>query len=46
MASTLGANAARDMGTFAGKTKGQNPQIRRRLGTEWKNTSDIWNMDK
>jgi ketosteroid isomerase-like protein len=42
------------MGTFTGKTKGQNPQtvtgkyvvVWEKVGTGWKNTSDIWNMDK
>jgi ketosteroid isomerase-like protein len=50
----LGPNAAREIGTITARTKGQSPQdvtgkyvvVWEKVGNEWKNTSDIWNMDK
>jgi uncharacterized protein (TIGR02246 family) len=50
----LGSEAAREVGTFSAKTKGQAPQdvagkyvvIWERAGGEWKIATDIWNADK
>jgi ketosteroid isomerase-like protein len=50
----LGSNAAREIGTITARTKGQSPQevagkyvvVWEKVGDEWKNTSDIWNMNK
>jgi uncharacterized protein (TIGR02246 family) len=50
----LGSDAARDIGTFILKTKGDKPQevsgkyvvIWEKAGAQWKLATDIWNMDK
>ena len=50
----LGSDAAREVGTFALKTKGSQPQdlsgkyvvIWQKVGTDWKLATDIWNSDK
>ena len=50
----LGSDAAREVGTFALKTKGPQPQdlsgkyvvIWQKVGTDWKLATDIWNSDK
>ena len=50
----LGPDAASDIGTWSLKTKGANPQssegkyllILRKVGADWKITTDIWNEDK
>jgi uncharacterized protein (TIGR02246 family) len=49
----LGPTTARDIGTFSFKTKAQPPQnvtgkyvvIWEKVGNDWKNTTDIWNMN-
>ena len=51
---SLGNDAAREIGTFILKTKGQSPQelegkyvvIWRKAGTDWKLATDIWNSNK
>ena len=50
----LGPSAAREIGTFALKTKGPTPQemigkyvvVWEKVGTEWKLSADIWNEGK
>ena len=50
----LGGSAAREIGTFAFKTKGQSPQevtgkyavVWRKIAGRWKLATDIWNMNK
>ncbi|SDR63949.1 conserved hypothetical protein [Rhizobiales bacterium GAS113] len=50
----LGNDAAREIGTFVLKTRGQSPQamagkyvvVWQKVGTEWKLATDIWNSDK
>ena len=50
----LGPSAAREIGTFALKTKGPTPQevtgkyvvVWEKVGNEWKLTTDIWNEGK
>jgi uncharacterized protein (TIGR02246 family) len=50
----LGPSAAREIGTFALKTKGPTPQevtgkyvvVWEKIGNEWKLTTDIWNEGK
>ena len=50
----LGSDAAREVGTFRLKTKGQSPQevsgkyvvVWQRVGGEWKLATDIWNTNK
>jgi ketosteroid isomerase-like protein len=50
----LGSEAAREIGTFALTTKGQQPQeiagkyvvIWQKAGGEWKIATDIWNTNK
>lgn len=50
----LGPSAAREIGTFSIKTKGQNPQeltgkyvvVWEKIGADWKLASDIWNEGK
>jgi uncharacterized protein (TIGR02246 family) len=50
----LGADAAREVGTFSLHTKGSQPQevtgkyvvIWQKAGSEWKLATDIWNADK
>ena len=50
----LGPSAAREIGTFSIKTKGQNPQeltgkyvvVWEKVGADWKLASDIWNEGK
>jgi uncharacterized protein (TIGR02246 family) len=50
----LGSGAAREIGTFAFKTKGQSPQevtgkyavVWRKIAGRWKLSTDIWNMNK
>ena len=50
----LGSDAAREIGTFTLKTKGDKPQevagkyvvIWEKAGAQWKLATDIWNMDK
>jgi uncharacterized protein (TIGR02246 family) len=50
----LGADAAREIGTFTLTTKGQPPQevagkyvvVWQKVGGEWKLATDIWNTDK
>src|SRR3954471_11641095 len=52
--SALGSEAAREIGTFTLKTKGQQPQevagkyvvIWQKVGSDWKIATDIWNTDK
>ena len=50
----LGRSAAREIGTFSFKTKGQNSQeiagkyavVWRKIGNQWLLATDIWNMNK
>jgi uncharacterized protein (TIGR02246 family) len=50
----LGRTAAREIGTFSFKTKGQTPQevvgkyavVWRKTNGQWKLATDIWNMNK
>lgn len=50
----LGTDAAREIGTFALRTKGQRPQevtgkyvvVWQKVGGDWKLATDIWNSDK
>jgi uncharacterized protein (TIGR02246 family) len=50
----LGSEAAREVGTFKVKTKGQQPQegvgkyvvVWQKVGNDWKLAVDIWNADK
>src|SRR5215217_5957389 len=50
----LGSDAAREVGTFMLKTKGQSPQevsgkyvvVWQKVGGEWKLATDIWNATK
>ena len=50
----LGTSAAREIGTFSLKTKGQIPQevsgkyvvVCEKIGTDWKLATDIWNDGK
>jgi ketosteroid isomerase-like protein len=50
----LGTSAAREIGTFSLKTKGQAPQevsgkyvvVWEKIGTDWKLATDIWNEGK
>ena len=50
----LGSDAAREVGTFALRTKDSQPQeiagkyvvIWQKVGTDWKLATDIWNSDK
>ena len=50
----LGSDAAREIGTFTLKTKGDKPQevagkyvvIWEKAAAQWKLATDIWNMDK
>ena len=50
----IGKDAAREIGTITARTKGENPQdisgkyvvLWIRQGGEWKNNTDIWNLDK
>ena len=50
----LGPSAAREIGTFSLKTKGQNPQeltgkylvVWEKAGADWKLAADIWNEGK
>ncbi|MBM0206907.1 DUF4440 domain-containing protein [Micromonospora sp. STR1s_5] len=50
----LGPGAAEEIGSFAMSTKGAQPQnlagkyvvVWRKVGTEWKLATDIWNTDK
>ena len=50
----LGTDAAREVGTFSLKTKGQQAQqvsgkyvvVWQKAGSEWKLATDIWNSDK
>jgi uncharacterized protein (TIGR02246 family) len=50
----LGPDAAREIGTFSLKTKGQQPQevsgkyvvVWQKAGTDWKLATDIWNGNK
>jgi uncharacterized protein (TIGR02246 family) len=50
----LGSDAAEEVGAFALKTKGQQPQeiagkyvvIWQKVGNEWKISTDIWNTNK
>ena len=50
----LGPSAAREIGTFSIKTKGQNPQeltgkyvvVWEKVGADWKLAADIWNEGK
>ena len=50
----LGGDAAREVGTFTLRTKGEQSQeiagkyvvIWERVGNDWKLTTDIWNMNK
>jgi ketosteroid isomerase-like protein len=51
---SLGTSAAREIGTFSLKTKGQSPQevsgkyvvVWEKIGTDWKLATDIWNDGK
>jgi len=51
---SLAADSAREIGTFRLKTKGTQPQeitgkyvvVWRRVGSDWKLYTDIWNADK
>jgi uncharacterized protein (TIGR02246 family) len=50
----LGTDAAREIGTFVLKTKGQSPQeiegkyvvVWQKVGNDWKLATDIWNANK
>ena len=50
----LGTDAAREVGTFSLKTKGQSPQevvgkyvvVWQKVGSDWKLATDIWNTNK
>ncbi len=50
----LGPDAAREIGTFSFKTKGNAPQdvsgkyvvVWRKINNQWKLAADIWNMNK
>ena len=50
----LGPDAAREIGTFSFKTKGNTPQdvsgkyvvVWRKINNQWKLATDIWNMNK
>jgi uncharacterized protein (TIGR02246 family) len=50
----LGSDAAREVGTFTAKTKGQSPQeiagkyvvVWQKVDGDWKLAADIWNMNK
>ncbi len=50
----LGSDAAREIGTFSFKTKGNAPQdvsgkyvvVWRKVNNQWKLATDIWNMNK
>ena len=50
----LGPDAAREIGTFSFKTKGNAPQdvtgkyvvVWRKINDQWKLATDIWNMNK
>jgi uncharacterized protein (TIGR02246 family) len=50
----LGPDAAREIGTFSFKTKGNAPQdvsgkyvvVWRKINNQWKLATDIWNMNK
>jgi uncharacterized protein (TIGR02246 family) len=50
----LGADAAREVGTFKLKTKGQEPRemigkyvvVWQRVGSDWKLATDVWNASK
>jgi uncharacterized protein (TIGR02246 family) len=50
----LGNEAAREIGSFTAKTKGQPPQdivgkyvvVWQKVGSEWKLATDIWNTNK
>ena len=50
----LGSDAAREIGTFTLKTKGQPPQevagkyvvVWQKVGRDWRLATDIWNPDK
>src|SRR5215207_69179 len=50
----FGSDAAREIGTFTLKTKGEKPQevagkyvvVWQKVGSEWKLATDIWNTDK
>src|SRR3954468_12074360 len=50
----LGTDAAREIGTFTLRTKGQPPQevtgkyvvVWQKVGGDWKLATDIWNSDK
>ena len=50
----LGSDAAREVGTFTLKTKGQQQQevagkyvvVWQKVGNDWKLATDIWNMNK
>jgi uncharacterized protein (TIGR02246 family) len=50
----LGNDSAREIGTFALMTKGQQPQqmtgkyvvVWQKVGSDWKLATDIWNSDK
>jgi ketosteroid isomerase-like protein len=50
----LGSDAAQEIGSFALKTKGQPPQevvgkyvvVWRKVGTDWKLATDIWNENR
>ena len=51
---SLGPGAAREIGTFSFKTKGQSPEavvgkyavVWRKIGGRWLLATDIWNMNK
>ncbi len=50
----IGSDAAREIGTFSFKTKGNTPQdvsgkyvvVWRKVNNQWKLATDIWNMNK
>jgi ketosteroid isomerase-like protein len=50
----LGSEAAREIGTFSLRTKGQQPQeitgkyvvVWEKVGAHWKLATDIWNTNK
>ena len=50
----LGPDAAREIGTFSFRTKGNQPEeitgkyvvVWRKVGDQWKLATDIWNMNK
>jgi len=50
----LGTDAAREVGTFSLKTKGQSQQeligkyvvVWQKVGSDWKLATDIWNTNK